>query len=113
MNKSPASVVRVPRSYAPKSQNHSFLTSQVANKKKTVAEENRKNDRPASAPRPRAVLSSPGDGPMDQHLSDRPMDQDLYFKPPYLSTFFKHLTRVCLFRVYFPCELRLSGGFKD
>ncbi|KAL6522791.1 hypothetical protein OROHE_016638 [Orobanche hederae] len=59
LDESPTSVARVPRSYAPKSPNPSFLTSKVANKKKAVAEENRKNLRPASAPRPRAVLSSP------------------------------------------------------
>ncbi|KAL6519860.1 hypothetical protein OROMI_032754 [Orobanche minor] len=90
LDESPAPVARVlPGSYSPKSPNPSFLTSKVANKKKAVTEENRKNVRPASAPRPRAVLSSPviGDVLMDQHLSDRPTVQDLYFKPPYVSTF--------------------------
>ncbi|KAK6161206.1 hypothetical protein DH2020_004587 [Rehmannia glutinosa] len=60
-DESPVSVVRVPQSYAPKSPTPSFLTSKDGtNKKKSAVEENQKNIRPSSAPRPRAVLSSPG-----------------------------------------------------
>ncbi|KAK4425417.1 hypothetical protein Salat_1735700 [Sesamum alatum] len=57
---SPGPVARVPRSYAPKSPPPSFYASrEQANKKKTVAEESPKKVRATSAPRPRAVLSSP------------------------------------------------------
>ncbi|KAL8479655.1 hypothetical protein ACS0TY_026532 [Phlomoides rotata] len=56
---SPGSVVRVPRTYYPKTPPPSFLSSQGTNKEKTVVEENQKNVRATSAPRPRAVLSSP------------------------------------------------------
>ncbi|KAI3469842.1 hypothetical protein Pfo_026505 [Paulownia fortunei] len=38
---------------------HHFSSSEETNKKKAVVEENQKNVRPTSAPRPRAVLSSP------------------------------------------------------
>ncbi|KAL0414220.1 UNVERIFIED_CONTAM: hypothetical protein Sradi_1623700 [Sesamum radiatum] len=57
---SPGPVARVPRSYAPKSPTPSFYASrEQANKKKTVTEESPKKGRATSAPRPRAVLSSP------------------------------------------------------
>ncbi|PIN05001.1 hypothetical protein CDL12_22461 [Handroanthus impetiginosus] len=59
-DESPQPVVRVPRSYAPKSPTPSFLASkEETNKKKAVVEENQKNISASSAPRPRAVLSSP------------------------------------------------------
>ncbi|XP_073123448.1 uncharacterized protein [Henckelia pumila] len=55
------SVVRIPRSYVPLSPPPSFHSSkEETNKKKmTDGEENGKNVRATSAPRPRAVLSSP------------------------------------------------------
>ncbi|XP_011091233.1 uncharacterized protein LOC105171728 [Sesamum indicum] len=57
---SPGPVARVPRSYAPKSPPPSFYASrELANKKNTVMEESPKKARATSAPRPRAVLSSP------------------------------------------------------
>ncbi|KAL3626484.1 hypothetical protein CASFOL_030033 [Castilleja foliolosa] len=70
-DKSP--VVRVPPPYAPKSPAPSFrLTPKDANKKKAVVEENRKDVRHSSAPRPRAVLSSPdNDGIIGSKTSTR------------------------------------------
>ncbi|KAL8483170.1 hypothetical protein ACS0TY_026013 [Phlomoides rotata] len=56
---STGSVVRVPCAYYPKTPPPSFLSSKGTNKEKTVVEENQKNVRATSAPRPRAVLSSP------------------------------------------------------
>ncbi|CAA0817465.1 Unknown protein [Striga hermonthica] len=58
-DESPVSVVRVPRAYAPKSPAPGFLSSKDTKEKKAVVEGNWKSARPASAPRPRAVLSSP------------------------------------------------------
>lgn len=86
VDESPGSVARIPRSYASKSPPPSFyaskglifyllylskqkyhaewfnliLSTEETNKKKVVVEENQKNVRATSAPRPRAVLSSPG-----------------------------------------------------
>ncbi|KAG8369799.1 hypothetical protein BUALT_Bualt14G0051200 [Buddleja alternifolia] len=63
-DEAPGSVARIPRSYVPKSPIRNFLASkEETNKpKKTVVEESPKNVRATSAPRPRprAVLSSPG-----------------------------------------------------
>ncbi|KAL7145047.1 hypothetical protein ABFS83_07G052500 [Erythranthe nasuta] len=61
-DESTGSVARIPRSYAPKTPPPSFYASkEAAEKKKAVVEENQKNVRATSAPRPRprAVLSSP------------------------------------------------------
>ncbi|KAI3459554.1 hypothetical protein Pfo_016217, partial [Paulownia fortunei] len=60
-DESPRSVVRIRGSYVPKSPTPSFQASkEETNKKKRIGMgENRKNVRATSAPRPRAVLSSP------------------------------------------------------
>lgn len=57
---SPRPVVRLPRSYVPQSPPPSFYRSkEETNKMSAVVKENQKTVRATSAPRPRAVLSSP------------------------------------------------------
>ncbi|KAL2463521.1 uncharacterized protein Fot_53177 [Forsythia ovata] len=57
----PPSIVKIPGSHVPKSPTSTISASkgEANNKTKTVLEENRKNVRASSVPRPRAVLSSP------------------------------------------------------
>ncbi|XP_057772333.1 uncharacterized protein LOC130991897 isoform X2 [Salvia miltiorrhiza] len=70
---SPRPVVRVPHSYVPLSPPPSFYRSkEETNKKNADVKENQKSVRATSAPRPRAVLSSPdNDGMIGQRTPTR------------------------------------------